>query len=185
MSRAIAWAPRKSRARWSLIPRSRRRPWWAIRTTSRARASMPMSRLMTGDRADRRAAQELVLGCARRSGRSPPRTSSSSRPSLPKTRSGKIMRRILRKIAENEFGSLGDTSTLADPGRGRRPDRQPTEPRHCRRRMTPPGRWLRRPRLFFATNLLIFSAPLLGCSSSTDKQSSKAKQPRPRTAKAS
>jgi acetyl-CoA synthetase len=37
-------------------------------------------------------------------------------PGLPKTRSGKIMRRILRKIAENEIGSLGDTSTLADPG---------------------------------------------------------------------
>ena len=36
-------------------------------------------------------------------------------PSLPKTRSGKIMRRILRKIAENDFGSLGDTSTLAEP----------------------------------------------------------------------
>jgi acetyl-CoA synthetase len=36
-------------------------------------------------------------------------------PALPKTRSGKIMRRILRKIAENEFGSLGDTSTLAEP----------------------------------------------------------------------
>ena len=36
-------------------------------------------------------------------------------PNLPKTRSGKIMRRILRKIAENEFGALGDTSTLADP----------------------------------------------------------------------
>ena len=35
---------------------------------------------------------------------------------LPKTRSGKIMRRILRKIAENEHHSLGDTSTLADPG---------------------------------------------------------------------
>ena len=35
--------------------------------------------------------------------------------SLPKTRSGKIMRRILRKIAENNFGDLGDTSTLADP----------------------------------------------------------------------
>jgi acetyl-CoA synthetase len=35
---------------------------------------------------------------------------------LPKTRSGKIMRRILRKIAENDFASLGDTSTLADPG---------------------------------------------------------------------
>ncbi|CAO3353658.1 acetate--CoA ligase [Azospirillum melinis] len=37
-------------------------------------------------------------------------------PSLPKTRSGKIMRRILRKIAANEHDSLGDTSTLADPG---------------------------------------------------------------------
>ena len=36
-------------------------------------------------------------------------------PGLPKTRSGKIMRRILRKIAEDDFGNLGDTSTLADP----------------------------------------------------------------------
>ncbi|MFQ6605829.1 MAG: acetyl-coenzyme A synthetase, partial [Fidelibacterota bacterium] len=36
-------------------------------------------------------------------------------PALPKTRSGKIMRRILRKIAEDEIDSLGDTSTLADP----------------------------------------------------------------------
>ncbi|WP_031321520.1 acetate--CoA ligase, partial [Rhodobacter capsulatus] len=37
-------------------------------------------------------------------------------PGLPKTRSGKIMRRILRKIAENDYGALGDISTLADPG---------------------------------------------------------------------
>jgi acetyl-CoA synthetase len=37
-------------------------------------------------------------------------------PALPKTRSGKIMRRILRKIAENEPGQIGDTTTLADPG---------------------------------------------------------------------
>ncbi len=36
-------------------------------------------------------------------------------PALPKTRSGKIMRRVLRKIAENDTGALGDTSTLADP----------------------------------------------------------------------
>ena len=36
-------------------------------------------------------------------------------PSLPKTRSGKIMRRILRKIAADEIEDLGDTSTLADP----------------------------------------------------------------------
>ena len=36
-------------------------------------------------------------------------------PGLPKTRSGKIMRRILRKIAEDDFSNLGDISTLADP----------------------------------------------------------------------
>jgi acetyl-CoA synthetase len=36
-------------------------------------------------------------------------------PALPKTRSGKIMRRILRKIAENDCANLGDISTLADP----------------------------------------------------------------------
>jgi acetyl-CoA synthetase len=36
-------------------------------------------------------------------------------PGLPKTRSGKIMRRILRKIAENQTDQIGDTTTLADP----------------------------------------------------------------------
>jgi acetyl-CoA synthetase len=36
-------------------------------------------------------------------------------PGLPKTRSGKIMRRILRKVAADDFAELGDTSTLADP----------------------------------------------------------------------
>jgi acetyl-CoA synthetase len=36
-------------------------------------------------------------------------------PGLPKTRSGKIMRRILRKVAADDFGELGDTSTLAEP----------------------------------------------------------------------
>jgi acetyl-CoA synthetase len=36
-------------------------------------------------------------------------------PALPKTRSGKIMRRILRKVAANELDNLGDTTTLADP----------------------------------------------------------------------
>ena len=36
-------------------------------------------------------------------------------PSLPKTRSGKIMRRILRKVASDDYTELGDTSTLADP----------------------------------------------------------------------
>jgi acetyl-CoA synthetase len=37
-------------------------------------------------------------------------------PGLPKTRSGKIMRRILRKIAEDDYANLGDTSTLSEPG---------------------------------------------------------------------
>ena len=46
-------------------------------------------------------------------------------PGLPKTRSGKIMRRILRKIAENEFGSLGRHLHPRGSQRGRRPDRKP------------------------------------------------------------
>ena len=45
----------------------------------------------------------------------PRRIISSLPEQLPKTRSGKIMRRILRKIAAGDAGSLGDTSTLADP----------------------------------------------------------------------
>ena len=48
-------------------------------------------------------------------------------PGLPKTRSGKIMRRILRKIAEDEFGNLGDTLDAGRSGRGGRPGEQPAE----------------------------------------------------------
>ena len=64
-----------------------------------------------------RGAQEGAGGCmcARRSARSPRPTQIQFAPGLPKTRSGKIMRRILRKIAEDDFANLGDTSTLADP----------------------------------------------------------------------
>ena len=47
---------------------------------------------------------------------------------LPKTRSGKIMRRILRKIAENDFGSLGDHLDARRPQRRRRADRKTEEP---------------------------------------------------------
>ena len=43
------------------------------------------------------------------------RTTWTKSPALPKTRSGKIMRRILRKVAANDLDTLGDTSTLADP----------------------------------------------------------------------
>ncbi len=51
-------------------------------------------------------------------------------PGLPKTRSGKIMRRILRKIAEDDFSNLGDTSTLADPAVVDDLVEQPPEPRN-------------------------------------------------------
>ncbi|MEQ9464329.1 MAG: acetate--CoA ligase [Haliea sp.] len=59
--------------------------------------------------------QELVALCAEEIGPIAKPDVIQWAPGLPKTRSGKIMRRILRKIAENEVGNLGDTSTLADP----------------------------------------------------------------------
>ncbi|MEP5763402.1 MAG: acetate--CoA ligase [Halieaceae bacterium] len=59
---------------------------------------------------------ELVALCTREIGAIAKPDVIQWAPALPKTRSGKIMRRILRKIAENELDSLGDTSTLADPG---------------------------------------------------------------------
>ena len=59
--------------------------------------------------------QELVDLCVKEIGPIAKPDALQWAPALPKTRSGKIMRRILRKIAENELDSLGDTSTLADP----------------------------------------------------------------------
>jgi len=59
--------------------------------------------------------QELIALCVREIGPIAKPDVIQWAPGLPKTRSGKIMRRILRKIAENELDSLGDTSTLADP----------------------------------------------------------------------
>ena len=59
--------------------------------------------------------QELIALCVREIGPIAKPDVIQWAPGLPKTRSGKIMRRILRKIAENELNSLGDTSTLADP----------------------------------------------------------------------
>ena len=66
--------------------------------------------------------------CAARSGRSRRPTLVQFAPGLPKTRSGKIMRRILRKIAEDEFGEPRRYVDAGGPGGGRRPDREPTEP---------------------------------------------------------
>ncbi|MCW8997419.1 MAG: acetyl-coenzyme A synthetase, partial [Kangiellaceae bacterium] len=59
--------------------------------------------------------QELIQFVSREIGPIAKPESIQWAPGLPKTRSGKIMRRILRKIAANEFDNLGDTSTLADP----------------------------------------------------------------------
>lgn len=71
--------------------------------------------LMRGQQAGDKLFQELVAHIRKEIGPLATPDKIQFAPSLPKTRSGKIMRRILRKIAEGEFSSLGDTSTLADP----------------------------------------------------------------------
>jgi acetyl-CoA synthetase len=71
--------------------------------------------LMTGEKPSEELRKELVQWVRKEIGPIASPDLIQFSPSLPKTRSGKIMRRILRKIAEDEFGNLGDTSTLADP----------------------------------------------------------------------
>jgi len=71
--------------------------------------------LMAGETGDDSLRKELVNHVRKEIGPLATPDKIQFAPGLPKTRSGKIMRRILRKIAEDEFGSLGDTSTLADP----------------------------------------------------------------------
>jgi len=71
--------------------------------------------LMTGEQPSDALRKELVAWVRKEIGPIASPDLIQFAPGLPKTRSGKIMRRILRKIAENEFSALGDTSTLADP----------------------------------------------------------------------
>ncbi|HEV2573829.1 acetate--CoA ligase [Methylocella sp. CPCC 101449] len=71
--------------------------------------------LMAGEAASDDLRKELVMWVRKEIGPIASPDVIQFAPGLPKTRSGKIMRRILRKIAENEIGALGDTSTLADP----------------------------------------------------------------------
>lgn len=71
--------------------------------------------LMTGDTPSQELRQELISLCVEEIGPIAKPDVIQWAPGLPKTRSGKIMRRILRKVAANELDSLGDTSTLADP----------------------------------------------------------------------
>ncbi|MGU9979829.1 acetate--CoA ligase [Phreatobacter sp. HK31-P] len=71
--------------------------------------------LMTGEEPSEELRKELVAWVRKEIGPIASPDLIQFSPGLPKTRSGKIMRRILRKIAEDEFGALGDTTTLADP----------------------------------------------------------------------
>ncbi len=71
--------------------------------------------LMAGIEGDDALRRELVLWVRKEIGPFAGPDHIQFAPGLPKTRSGKIMRRILRKIAEDDFGNLGDTSTLAEP----------------------------------------------------------------------
>jgi acetyl-CoA synthetase len=71
--------------------------------------------LMAGEKPSEELRKELVAWVRKEIGPIASPDMIQFSPGLPKTRSGKIMRRILRKIAEDEFGNLGDTSTLADP----------------------------------------------------------------------
>ena len=71
--------------------------------------------LMSGQRATDELKTQLVALCVKEIGPIAKPDLIQWAPALPKTRSGKIMRRILRKIAANEINDLGDTSTLADP----------------------------------------------------------------------
>ncbi len=72
--------------------------------------------LMAGEEPSDELRKELIALCVQEIGAIAKPDIIQWAPGLPKTRSGKIMRRILRKIAANEIDSLGDTSTLADPG---------------------------------------------------------------------
>ena len=71
--------------------------------------------LMAGEQGSEDLRKELVAHVRKEIGAIASPDKLQFAPGLPKTRSGKIMRRILRKIAEDDFGALGDTSTLADP----------------------------------------------------------------------
>jgi len=71
--------------------------------------------LMSGEEPSEELKKELVGMCIKEIGPIAKPDLIHWAPGLPKTRSGKIMRRILRKIAANELENLGDTTTLADP----------------------------------------------------------------------
>ena len=109
---ATASRPPRSSRRWCRIPRSPRPRSSAPTTPTTGQAIIAYVTLRGGADVDRR--RRCATTSPRRSGRSPSRRRSSSPPICPKTRSGKIMRRLLRDVAEGR--NLGDTTTLADAG---------------------------------------------------------------------
>ena len=92
-----------------------RQPWWAIPHDIKGQGIYCYVTPMQGVEPSEALRAELVQLCVTEIGAIARPDVIQWAPGLPKTRSGKIMRRILRKIAENDVTNLGDTSTLADP----------------------------------------------------------------------
>ena len=113
--RVIAWAPRKSKARSVAHIKVAEAAVVGYPHDIKGQGIYAYVTLMGDAEATEDLRKELVAWVRKEIGPIASPDIIQFAPGLPKTRSGKIMRRILRKIAENEFGALGDTSTLADP----------------------------------------------------------------------
>jgi acetyl-CoA synthetase len=112
---AIGLARQKSKARWSRIRRSRKQAVVGYPHDIKGQGIYAYVTLKAGIEPNEGLRKELVQWVRKEIGPIATPDLIQWAPGLPKTRSGKIMRRILRKIAENEYSNLGDTSTLADP----------------------------------------------------------------------
>ena len=113
---ATEWVPQKSKQPSThSIQQLRNQPLSASRTKSRAKTFTHTSFLKQASRASDALKKELVAHVRKEIGPIASPGKIQFVPGLPKTRSGKIMRRILRKVASGELDQLGDTTTLADP----------------------------------------------------------------------
>jgi acetyl-CoA synthetase len=113
MSPVTGSAPWRLKARSSIIQKSPRRPWSGAITTSKVKAVAAFVTVKEGVQADEVLMLELKDHVAKKIGAIAKPDDVIFTADLPKTRSGKIMRRLLRDIAEGK--ALGDTTTLADP----------------------------------------------------------------------
>ena len=115
MFRATAWAQPKSKAPSSHIRKVSEAAVVGYPHDIKGQGIYAYVTLMAGENPSEDLRKELVGWVRKEIGPIASPDLIQFSPGLPKTCSGKIMRRILRKIAEDESGSLGDTSTLADP----------------------------------------------------------------------